>query len=65
MYGIPGRVRDPATYAFAHGGKDGHPYPVDAGRTTSRSPSWKARSATRGPAIENGSTLRRLASFGG
>lgn len=21
--------RDPATYSFAHGGKDGHPYPVD------------------------------------
>ncbi|MCK4417691.1 MAG: DUF763 domain-containing protein [Candidatus Latescibacteria bacterium] len=21
--------RDPARYSFAHGGKDGHPYPVD------------------------------------
>ncbi|MBM4441725.1 MAG: DUF763 domain-containing protein [Candidatus Rokubacteria bacterium] len=21
--------RDPATFSFAHGGKDGHPYPVD------------------------------------
>jgi hypothetical protein len=22
-------VRDPARFSFAHGGKDGHPYPVD------------------------------------
>ena len=22
-------LRDPARYSFAHGGKDGHPYPVD------------------------------------
>jgi hypothetical protein len=22
-------LRDPATFSFAHGGKDGHPYPVD------------------------------------
>ncbi len=29
MYGVPASVRDPATYAFAHGGKDGHLYPVD------------------------------------
>jgi hypothetical protein len=29
MYGVPGSVRDPAAYSFAHGGKDGHPYPVD------------------------------------
>ena len=29
MYGVPASVRDPAIYAYAHGGKDGHPYPVD------------------------------------
>ena len=29
MYGVPASFRDPATFAFAHGGKDGHPYPVD------------------------------------
>ncbi len=29
MYGVPATVRDPAVYAFAHGGKDGHPHPVD------------------------------------
>jgi len=28
-YGTPPSYRDPARYSFAHGGKDGHPYPVD------------------------------------
>ncbi len=29
VYGMPASVRDPALYSFAHGGKDGYPYPVD------------------------------------
>lgn len=29
VYGAPASMRDPALYSFAHGGKDGHPYPVD------------------------------------
>jgi len=29
VYGAPASFRDPATYSFAHGGKDGHPFPVD------------------------------------
>jgi hypothetical protein len=29
IYDVPVSVRDPARYSFAHGGKDGHPYPVD------------------------------------
>lgn len=29
IYGIKPSFKDPATYSFAHGGKDGHPYPVD------------------------------------
>ena len=29
LYGSPASFRDPARFAFAHGGKDGHPYPVD------------------------------------
>ena len=29
VYGVAPSVRDPARYSFAHGGKDGHPYPVD------------------------------------
>ena len=29
LYGAPASTRDPARFSFAHGGKDGHPYPVD------------------------------------
>jgi len=29
IYGVPASFRDPARFSFAHGGKDGHPYPVD------------------------------------
>lgn len=28
VHGAPARFRDPARFAFAHGGKDGHPFPV-------------------------------------
>ena len=28
IYGTPGRFKDPARFSFAHGGKDGHPFPV-------------------------------------
>jgi len=29
VYGAPACTRDPARFSFAHGGKDGHPYPVN------------------------------------
>ena len=29
LYGTAPSFRDPARYSFAHGGKDGYPYPVD------------------------------------
>ena len=29
IYGAKLSFRDPARFSFAHGGKDGHPYPVD------------------------------------
>lgn len=29
IYGIPPSYRDPARFSFAHGGKDGTPYPID------------------------------------
>lgn len=29
VYGAPVSFRDPARFSYAHGGKDGHPYPVD------------------------------------
>lgn len=28
IHGTPSRFKDPARYSFAHGGKDGHPFPV-------------------------------------
>ncbi|HIE47328.1 TPA: DUF763 domain-containing protein [Candidatus Bipolaricaulota bacterium] len=31
LYGAPASFRDPARYSYAHGGKDGTPYPVDRG----------------------------------
>jgi hypothetical protein len=29
IYGVRPSFKDPARFSFAHGGKDGHPYPVD------------------------------------
>jgi hypothetical protein len=29
IHGTPASTRDPARFSFAHGGKDGHPFPVD------------------------------------
>lgn len=56
--------RDPARFSFAHGGKDGHPYPVDKGiyDTTIevlKSAIEKARSGDR----EKIDALKRLRSF--
>src|SRR5947199_8617840 len=28
IHGTPSRFEDPARFSFAHGGKDGHPFPV-------------------------------------
>jgi hypothetical protein len=28
IHGTPARFQDPARFSFAHGGKDGHPFPV-------------------------------------
>jgi hypothetical protein len=28
IHGAPSRFEDPARFSFAHGGKDGHPFPV-------------------------------------
>jgi hypothetical protein len=36
LYGAPASTRDPVRFSFAHGGKDGYPYPVDR-RTYDRS----------------------------
>jgi hypothetical protein len=29
VYGVKPSFRDPARFSFSHGGKDGHPFPVD------------------------------------
>jgi hypothetical protein len=29
IYGVQSSFKDPTRFSFAHGGKDGHPYPVD------------------------------------
>ena len=48
IYGTPTRFQDPARFSFAHGGKDGHPFPVptkvyDESITTLRTAVEKAR----------------------
>ena len=37
IHGTPASMRDPARFSFAHGGKDGIPFPVDSRPTTRRS----------------------------
>jgi len=61
IYGTPLSWRDPARYSFAHGGKDGHPYPVDR-ETYDRSIDFLA-AALRRSKVERGereAALRRL-----
>jgi hypothetical protein len=62
VYGEPASVRDPVSYAFAHGGKDGTPFPVD--RTTYDSTIDSLRRAlgeVRAGRSEKTEALRRLA----
>jgi hypothetical protein len=61
VYGVPPSYRDPARYSFAHGGKDGIPYPVDR-KTYDQSIEVLARAVRRArmaPA-ERDQALRRL-----
>ena len=53
-YGEPASVRDPVSFAFAHGGKDGTPFPVD--RRTYDSTIASLRSAVS--AVKSGSRDR-------
>ncbi|MBI4308361.1 MAG: DUF763 domain-containing protein [Chloroflexi bacterium] len=62
LHGAPVSWRDPARYAFAHGGKDGHPYPVD--RATYDRSIELLRTAVRRARVEakeKGQALDRLA----
>ena len=64
IYGETASFRDPARYSFAHGGKDGHPYPVDR-QTYDRSIDFlkKALWAARVGNTEKVKAMKRLNSF--
>lgn len=62
VYGAKVSVRDPVRYSFAHGGKDGHPYPVDrALYDRSISILKKALNAAKVGRTEKLEALKRLA----
>ncbi|MBI4337971.1 MAG: DUF763 domain-containing protein [Chloroflexi bacterium] len=65
VHGVPVGHREPALYAFAHGGKDGYPFPVDRATydQTVHILSEAVRRARLGQREEL-DALRRLASFG-
>ena len=64
VYGAKASVRDPAKFAFAHGGKDGTPFPVDR-ETYDRSTEIlrKAISRAKLGQTEQTEALKRLAKF--
>jgi hypothetical protein len=64
IYGDGPSFRDPARFSFAHGGKDGHPYPVDR-ETYDRSIDFlkKALWAARVGNTEKVKAMKRLNSF--
>ena len=61
IQGVPSSFRDPVRYSFAHGGKDGIPYPVDR-ETYDRSIEFLARALRRAKIghTETMGALRRL-----
>ncbi|MFQ6111725.1 MAG: DUF763 domain-containing protein, partial [Nitrospinota bacterium] len=61
IYGVAPSFRDPARYSFAHGGKDGHPFPVDR-KTYDRSIEALARAVRRAKlgSAEELKALKRL-----
>lgn len=61
-HGQPASYRDPARFSFAHGGKDGHPYPVDR-EVYDRSIEWirDALGRARIGQVERLRALHRLA----
>jgi hypothetical protein len=66
IYGTQASRQDPARYSFAHGGKDGTPYPVD--RVTYDTTIEVMRNALNGAKIERAEKVRafrRLAQFAG
>ena len=64
IYGAAPSFRDPARFSYAHGGKDGHPYPVDR-ETYGQSIEVlrRAISAAKMGEYDRTRALRRLAAF--
>ncbi|MDZ7262039.1 MAG: DUF763 domain-containing protein, partial [candidate division KSB1 bacterium] len=66
VYGAKPSFRDPARFSFAHGGKDGYPYPVNrAGYDRSIEILRKAISSAKIGRQDQMEALRRLARFTG
>ena len=66
IYGAPASTRDPARFAFAHGGKDGTPHPVDrAAYDTTIDVLRRALSRAKVDHPERASALKRLMTFAG
>ena len=65
IYGTPASTRDPARFSFAHGGKDGFPYPVDTGTYDQTVEVLRAAVTRAGiDRSERVQALKRLVKFG-
>jgi uncharacterized protein len=65
IYGTPASTRDPARFSFAHGGKDGFPYPVDTGTYDKTVEVLRAAVTRAGiERSERVAALKRLVKFG-
>jgi hypothetical protein len=65
IYGTPASTRDPARFSFAHGGKDGFPYPVDTGTYDKTVEVLRAAVTRAGiDRSERVKALKRLVKFG-
>jgi hypothetical protein len=65
IYGTPASTRDPARFSFAHGGKDGFPYPVDTGTYDTTVEVLRAAVTKAGiDRSERVAALKRLVKFG-
>jgi uncharacterized protein len=65
VYGTPASTRDPARFSFAHGGKDGFPYPVDTGTYDKTIEVLRAAVTKAGiDRSERVAALKRLVRFG-
>ena len=65
IHGTPASTKDPARFSFAHGGKDGFPYPVDTGTYDKTVEVLRAAVTKAGiDRSERVAALKRLVRFG-